>query len=545
VNGIADISTWSTDAYGTAKAAIALIGAALLVLDAALRRAGVEDRSRRLRDILLLATAAAAAFAWVRFAPIATLSYGHPWDLYHHALGAKYFHELGYTRLYDCTLIADLEAGFPVPPDRRPLRNLVTNRVEKSSAAAADPDGCKRHFTPERWLAFGRDLDSFRRALPERSWGSILTDHGFNASPVWTITGSAFVPQAPLSWPRLRALARIDFALLAVMWAAAFWGFGLRAACTALIFFGTHYLGSFSWIGGSFLRYDWLAASVIGAALVQRGRPLAGGFALTWATLLRIFPGFLVAAVVLHAAIDLARRRSLSLSAEHRRFAIGCVLALATLVPLSIAVAGRDAWPEFVANSRKHLATPLLNFVGWKTVVSFDAATSSGVLRDSALDDPFTPWHEAMRANFEKRQSLYWAGIAAFVALLAAALACTPLGAAPLLGIGLVVVCAQIGSYYYALLVGYGLLAARFDLLGPALLLGAAASLAVADVVTGSSDVVFVALSALWTAFAVAATALAVRGTRSAAQSDEAGRQRRRSAEIAERSGPECRRDTE
>jgi len=509
VNDALDLSTWSSGAFITAKAAIALIGAAILVIDAALRRVGAGNGSRRVCDISLLATAAAAALAWVRFAPVAMLSYGHPWDLYHHTLGAKYFRELGYTRLYDCTVIADAEAGFPVPPERRPLRNLTTNRVAKSSATAADPDACKRNFSPERWLAFERDLESFRGAFPERRWGSILTDHGFNASPVWMITGSALVPQVPLTAPRLRALVRIDLALLAVMWAAAFWGFGLRAACTALIFFGTHYLGSFSWIGGSFLRYDWLVASVIGAALVKRGRLVAGGFALTWATLLRIFPGFLVAAVVMHAAIDLARRRSLALSAPHRRFAIGCLLALATLVPLSIAVSGRSAWPDFVANSRKHLATPLLNFVGWKTVVAFDPATTSAALRDPALDDPFTPWHEAMRTNFERRQSVYWAGIAAFVALLAAALARTSLGTAPLLGIGLVVVCAQIGSYYYALLLGYGLLAASIEAVGIGLLLLSAASLGIADVITGTKDVVFTALSGLWVLFAVATTALA------------------------------------
>ena len=515
MNGIADISTWSAGAHSTAKATIALIGAALLVLDAALRRAGVGDRSRRLRDSLLLATATAAALAWVRFAPIAMLNATHPWDLYHHAVGAKFFRELGYTRLYDCTLIADAETGFPVPPELRPLRKLVTNRVEMGTATVSDPDACKRHFTPARWLAFERDVASFRQALPVRSWGSILTDHGFNASPVWTITGSALVPRAPLSWPRLRALARIDLALLAVMWAVAFWGFGLRAGCTALIFFGTHYLGSVAWIGGSFLRYDWLVASVIGAALVKRGSLVAGGFALTWATLLRIFPGFLVAAVVMHAAIDLARRRSLTLSAAHRRFAIGCVLALATLVPLSIAVAGRDAWPDFIANSRKHLATPLVNFVGWKSVVSFDPATTSGALRDSALEDPFTPWHKAMAANFENRRSVYWLGIAVFVALLAAALARTSLGTAPLLGVGLVVVCAQIGSYYYALLLGYGLLAASFEWAGIGLLLLSAASLGIGDVVSGSQDVVFTALSGLWVLFAVAMTALAAwRGER-------------------------------
>ena len=42
----------------------------------------------------------------------------HVWELYHHVLGAKYFDELGYTRLYDCTLVADVEAGFAIAPER-------------------------------------------------------------------------------------------------------------------------------------------------------------------------------------------------------------------------------------------------------------------------------------------------------------------------------------------------------------------------------------------------------------------------------------------
>lgn len=515
--GGADTVAWSSGAVTTARVAIALLGAALLILDLALRRAGVAKRTQRLRDALLLVTAASAALAWVRFSPLALWNRVHVWEFYHHALTAKYFPELGYTRLYDCTLIADVEAGFPVPPEQRPLRNLLTNRVAKGTAIAADADTCKQHFTPERWLAFGRDVATFRQEFPERKWGSILTDHGFNASPVWTLTGAWLVPDGPFTPALLHALARIDLALLAVLWAAVFWGFGLRAGCTALIFFGTNYLGSLSWIGGSYLRYDWLAASVIGAALLQRGHRVAGGFALTWATLLRIFPGYLVAAVVLHAAIDLARRRSIALSAAHRRFALGCLLALATLVPLSVAVAGPDAWPEFVANSRKHLATPLLNFVGWKSVVSFDPATTSSALRAPTLDDPFSPWHDAMRTNFENRQLVYWTGVAAFVALLAVALARTTIATAPLLGIGLVIVCAQIGSYYYALLLGYGLLAASIEAVGVGLLLLSAASLGVADLVTGSQDVVFVALSALCVLFAFATTALAAwRGDRGA-----------------------------
>lgn len=508
-----EIDLWSSGAIATAKVIIALVGAALLVLDITLRSAGTDEPTRRRRNVLLLATAASAVFAWERFAPVEAWNRVHVWELYHHVIGAKYFPELGYTRLYECTLIADIQAKDPAPPEQRLLRNLVDNRIETGARVAADPDGCKRHFTPQRWSAFTQDLAPLRGAGSERRWKSMIIDHGFNASPVWALGARAVIPDAPLNWPLLRWLARIDLLLLALMWAAAYWAFGLRAASTALIFFGTQYLGDINWLGGSLLRYDWLAAAVIGAALLRRGHFAAGGFALTWSTLLRVFPGMLVAAVMLHAAIDMARRRSFALSSAHRRFALGCLLALATLIPLSIAVGGRDAWPEFVANSRKHLATPLVNFVGWKSVVTYDPATSSAALRDDTLDDPFLPWQDARRDIFAKREALYWGGAAAFVLLLGAALARTPIGLAPLLGVGLVVIAAQIGAYYYALLLGYGLLAQRFAWLGPALLLASAASIGIAEVAEDAArsyDAAFVALSAFWMLFAIAATAAAV-----------------------------------
>jgi hypothetical protein len=79
----------------------------------------------------------------------------------------------------------------------------------------------------------------------------------------------------------------------------------------------------------------------------------------------------------------------------------------------------------------------------------------------------------------------------------------------------LVVVAAQIGSYYYALLLGYGLLGASFEAIGIGLLLVSAASLGIADARTGSAEILYVALSALWLLFAVAATAfVAWRGER-------------------------------
>ena len=57
-----------------------------------------------------------------------------------------------------------------------------------------------------------------------------------------------------------------------------------------------------------------------------------------------------------------------------------------------------------------------------------------------------------MRSSFERRRAVYAAVVALYAALLVAAIARTPLAWAPLLGIGLTVVAAEIGAYYYALL---------------------------------------------------------------------------------------------
>lgn len=500
-------AAWSSGAIASAKAGLALVGAALLLLGWHLDRGGASGPGRRARDAALVATAVLSLLAWTRFDPSRLWSDLHIWEFYHHFLGAKYFPELGYTRLYDCTVVADVESGTPVPSDR-PIRKLATNRVVRAHEVLAEADACKQRFSAERWQAFRRDVAAFRGAMNDRYWASMLTDHGFNATPVWTLLGSTLIGDAPAGRDTWRALMRVDLLLLGVMAAALFHAFGLRPACAALIFFGTQQLSEMRWLSGSFLRFDWLAGSMIGIAAWRRGWSLAAGFALTWAMLVRIFPGALIAGIVLQAGLDLVRRRSFVPTAPQRRFALGCALALGTLLPLSVAVAGRDAWPAFVANSRKHLSTPLLNFVGWKSIVAFDAAATADQLADRALPDPYTPWHEAVRQRFARRAPVYWIGVAAFVGLLAAALRRAPAHCAPILGIGLVVVATQIGAYYWSILMGYGLLAGWLPAAGIGVLLASAASVGIADRVSSLSETLYVALSALWLAYVVGVTAL-------------------------------------
>jgi hypothetical protein len=497
-------------ALASAKAGIALWAAALLAWDWAARRRGGADPRQRLRDGLLAATVALAALAWWDFAPARAWRDIHPWEFYHHFVGAKYFRELGYSALYDCAVVADYEAGFPIPPEKRPVRRLATNRVEFAPAVLAEAAACKARFSPARWRDFAADVAYFRSQLPPRTWAQAHTDHGFNATPAWAVAGSLLANTGPASDARIRALALLDPLLLVAAWAAVFAAFGWRAAAAALVFWGTNQPARSGWTIGAFLRQDWLAAALVGLALLRRGRLAAAGFALGAAAALRIVPGFLLAGLALRAAVRAARRRRLGLGPAGRRFAAGSGLALAGLLAASLALGGAGAWPGFVANSRKHLATPLTNFLGARTLASFDSDTTVSRLRDPAQPDPFTPWHEAQRANFARRAPLFWAGVAAFTALLALAAARETAWAAAILGVGLAVAAAQLGSYYYAILCCYGLLGPGREPIPIGLCLLSAASWGLADRV-GPDDELAAWQSLACLVFVVAATAWCAR----------------------------------
>lgn len=58
-------------------------------------------------------------------------AYLHCWEMYHYYVGAKYAPELGYTRLYRCSTVADAEAGIDVA--HRWIRNLEDDTLLRAS----------------------------------------------------------------------------------------------------------------------------------------------------------------------------------------------------------------------------------------------------------------------------------------------------------------------------------------------------------------------------------------------------------------------------
>ncbi len=308
------------------------------------------------------------------------------------------------------------------------------------------------------------------------------------------------------------------------MWAAVGWAFGWRALAVCLLFWGTNYPARYWWTGGGLFRSDFLVFSALSLCLVARRRPFAGGVALGVAALLRVFPAFIAVALVAKCAGASIRARRLVVTAAQRRFFAGAVAAALVLVPLS-SLAGADGsgWRGFVDNSKKHLATPLTNNMGLKTIVAYDGAHRVAVTRDLTAADPFERWKELQRSTFAARRLLFGLAVAAYLALLAAAAARAGSSSdgsdrgedwvALALGTGAIFVCAQLTSYYLAILSLFGLLWLRQRWIGCALVTAAWASCVIPSSLLRWDDDRYVAISALFLLVIVAATAALARAT--------------------------------
>jgi hypothetical protein len=439
--------------------------------------------SRRWSDLALIALTILGFFAWWNLGRFHFSTFTHQHEFYHYYLGAKYSPELGYTRLYDCTAAVEAERGQTPELLERWTRDLRTNEVHAGSPAAVSPSICRQYFTDARWQEFSHDVLFFRGTVSGRKWKSMQTDHGFNATPVWTIAGKMLASTGPISRRKMVALALLDPLLIVIMWAVVWWAFGWRATAVAVLWWGTNYPARYNYIGGAFLRSDWLVLASIAIALARKGWLTAAGGALGWSTLLRIFPGFIGAGAVLKTLMSLFRPGSTTASPSEPnpfrallKIGIGAVAAVVLLVPLSwfvidgAASPGIDRWKSFADNSRKHLSGTATNRVSLKTVLAFDPATRLEVLRDFWLEGPGDAWQTARRQVFEARRWLYWSLILAFIVVLALAVRRQPYWVALILGVGLIPIAADITCYYYGMLLAYGLLSDRRPWIGVALL---------------------------------------------------------------------------
>lgn len=451
------------------KTALGLAGALVLLL--LLVRWAQSPVSVRSTATLLLAAMGLFGFVgWWNVGHFHFDHYVHIWEHYHYFVGAKYGPELRYSRIYECTAVADYLDGYGARVRARHMRRLGSdNNLGTTEEILKHPARCRSHFTPARFNAFRKDIRFFRARFSKERWDRSQTDHGYNATPVWGVAARLIADHTgDLSWEKIERLALIDSALLIAMWLAILWAFGWQATAVALIYWGCNFPARFYWNGGALLRYDWLLTLGLGLCALRKRQHFAGGVALTLSTALRVFPGLIIATLVLKAVTRMVQSRSLHLSREHARFAAGCITTIALLVPASHwSMDGLDAWGQFAENSEKHLKTALTNNMGLKTVLGYDYATRASVMRNDKKLDAYQDWKDARVYYYAKRKPLLLALIVMFVAMLAVATtrdeedwvtAC--------LGVGLIPIAVELTCYYYGFLLAYGLLWPRRKLPG-------------------------------------------------------------------------------
>ncbi|MEO5769592.1 MAG: discoidin domain-containing protein, partial [Polyangia bacterium] len=429
------------------------------------------------RRQLLVLVGIVSFFAYWNFGAFHFGNYVHYWDSYHYYVGSKYFKELSFDLLYECSSIADSEEpSMRRKVELRKIMHLRTNVLGGTAEILANPDHCKKHFTPERWKMFKQDIGYFRNRHGVKRWEEVTTDHGYNATPVWTIVGQALANLAPASDTQMWFLTRIDPMLILGMIAMIWWAFGWQVLCVGLAVFATNFPSRFYWTGGSYLRWDWLFHMTAGVCLIKKGKPIFGGYLVAYSALLRVFPGFMFLGpifIVIQQLLDQTKGRKWwqrlpptelpamlrKVERSHLMVILGAALAVATLVPVSLVTSnGVEGYRTFLQNSKKHTSTPLTNYMGWRTVVTYKEKEAGRFLRTDRLEDPWKDWKDARLRTFHHRKWSYIAGILGFLALLYRAVRGMTAWEATALSSMMIAVVPELTCYYYSFLIVMALL---------------------------------------------------------------------------------------
>lgn len=429
---------------------VALGGACLVALEARVRWSTLQRYALLAGATLAVLAGAGSYFEdWRGRSPASWL---HEHDFYHYYIGAKYFPELGYMRLYVCTVAALAETaaaqGKPVPVTL--VRRLEAPGETLSGAPLATAaDACRARFSAARWTAFRADLDALsRRLATPTAWAGILSDLGNNSPPTWNLGASLLANHLALTPAVLDYWPLVDQILLLMLVPWIVWrSFGLTTVLAYLLVYYANPLAFLGWIGGSFQRADWYVALVLGLCALARGRVVVAGLLLALAAAWRVFPAlFLVSAIC-----------ALGSNGRHRdatRLATVSLALIVALVVATLASGGLAPWREFATVLHIRISPDGANTLGlhklatcWNVLVWPRFVGGSEALGASRL------WLETLAGDAAYRQ-----GVTLFVAatLLIATvlnLATRPLASGSICA-GLVLLFVGLApfTYYYAVL---------------------------------------------------------------------------------------------
>ncbi len=331
----------------------------------------------RWRDPALALLAAAGLFAYLNLFQLhGALGASHPFEFYHYYVGSTYFAELGYSGLYEASVIADLEddpANFDA--DAR-IRNQRSYEYERRGRVRMRAGEIKASFTPERWQAFKRDIAYFRARAPQ-VWRSsrVQRDHGYNGTPLTTalLGGLARLAPVPLG-VFVAAAAWLDPLLVIAAGALIGRMAGLTAGLLFVFLWAVNPFNAYGYTGGAYLRHLYLVAFALSVACFSKGGGVISGALAALAAGLALFPALPVVAL---AVRDLLRPDRFAVLRRRALFWVslagtGLALLLATSL---LAGPGPDSpWVAFRESIGVHAGVLSPNHVGLASVFAWHPA---------------------------------------------------------------------------------------------------------------------------------------------------------------------------
>ncbi len=286
-------------------------GAVWLIWEARARRLNQPVTKAVSRGVAITLTLVAFLTYFDFFNPKVRYSeFYHRHELFHYYLGAKYFEEIGYEKIYECTAVAEIELGRGNEVRGRQLRDLRVNLIKPVSETyvLSNPSECTSAFPAEKWEAFKKDVDWFYNSSRGSYWTNMQKDHGYNPPPVWTMEGKFFAAMGDAGDVFFKWLSSIDVLLNLGMLLVIGWGFGLRVMMVTALFWGANGPANFYWTGGAFLRQDWVFLLLASAAFARKRKFFLAGYAMIWSGLIRVFPMFMLLGWLIIVGFELLRR---------------------------------------------------------------------------------------------------------------------------------------------------------------------------------------------------------------------------------------------
>ncbi|MDY0062525.1 MAG: hypothetical protein RBU45_22115 [Myxococcota bacterium] len=312
------------------------------------------------RRILRWATLAVAVVA-VAGGLLSLTGRAFPWerhflnnhDVYHYYFGAKYSDELGFTKLYHCTIVALDEINPKSHASVKKIRSLVHYNHVNKKWYLDRPNLCKDNFSPQRWAQFKQDLQDFStgRAF---SWQGFLRDKGYNPSPIWNLVGRFWANQIPPQPPVVfNLLGVLDVALLVLALLIAFLAFGWWGPALTILYLGATWSLTPGHIRGGFLRLDWLALLLVGLAALRTKHHRIAGACFAYAAAVRVFPVIFLFGPAVLALRETIRTRRVPRPAL-RLFTSFAVVAALLGGATVLDDGGFQRWPEFRKKIQLH-----------------------------------------------------------------------------------------------------------------------------------------------------------------------------------------------